>query len=173
MGLQLLQFKFFKNCIGQKLVKSHLGAEVALVQVRQPAREVPYIAGCIDHPNGNGGDNTWLFFCNYDAFGIIVYYSQLHTYHQIIIGSIQAFGWMLKVMVSHWNFSVGFMYFPSSFQNVNSSFKNYFCDFYLVVGQKMKNLKLIPCVNNLILFILEKNGYRKKIGMRVLPNSKK
>ena len=118
MGLQLLQFKFFKNCIGQKLVKSHLDAEVALVQVRQPAREVPYIAGCIDHPNGNGGDNTWLFFCNYDAFGIIVYYSQLHTYHQIIIGSIQAFGWLLKVMVSHWNFSVGFMYFPSSFQNV-------------------------------------------------------
>ena len=79
------------NClVGQKLVKSHLGAAVALVQVRQPAREVPYIAGCIDHPNGNGGDNTWLFFCNYDAFGIIVYYSQLHTYHQVIIGSIQA-----------------------------------------------------------------------------------
>ena len=76
-----------------------------------------------------------MFFCNYDAFGIIVYYSQLHTYHQIIIGSIQAFGWLLKVMVSHWNFSVGFMYFPSSFQNLNSSFKNYFCDFYLV-GQK-------------------------------------
>ena len=42
----------------KKFVKSHLGVAVALVQVRQPAREVPYIAGCIDHPNGNGGDNT-------------------------------------------------------------------------------------------------------------------
>ena len=32
--------------------------EAAVEEEVQAVREVPSIAGCIDHPNGNGDDNT-------------------------------------------------------------------------------------------------------------------